>query len=93
MTTDKNGNKGFVLTLLAREQYIRRERATSNISAGGMTEGMAGDIAAKTLSKFRPDGLIIVRAGGAAGKFSAIIGGWAASGVKGSIPVSKEIMS
>ncbi len=61
--------------------------------AGGMTEGMAGDIAGKTLSKFRPDGLNIVRAGGGAGKFSAIIGGWAASGVKGSIPVSKEIVS
>ncbi len=61
--------------------------------AGGMTEGMAGDIAGKTLSKFRPDGLNIVRAGGGAGKISAIIGGWAASGVKGSIPVSKEIMS
>ena len=61
--------------------------------AGGMTEGMAGDIAAKTLSKFRADGLNIVRAGGGAGKFSAIIGGWAASGVKGSIPVTKEIVS
>ncbi len=36
-------------------------------------------------------GLSIVRAGGGAGMFSGIIGGWSASGERGSAPVTKEV--
>ena len=43
-----------------------------------------------TLPKFRAGGLLIVHAGGQAGLFSAIIGGWA-SGAIGSEPVTREI--
>ena len=62
--------------------------------AGGISDGIPDGVAKKqqTIPKFRPGGLLIVRAGGTAGLFSAIIGGWAASGPKGSQPVTKEIM-
>ena len=59
--------------------------------AGGIAEGIPAAMAGKPVPKFRPGGLLIVRAGGGAGLFSAIIAGWAASGPTGSIPVTKEI--
>ncbi|MDP6689613.1 MAG: thioredoxin family protein [Alphaproteobacteria bacterium] len=61
--------------------------------AGGIAEGLPAKMADQTLPKFRPGGLNIVRAGGGAGMFSAVIGGWAATGEIGSIPVTKEITS
>lgn len=42
--------------------------------------------------KFRPGGLRLMRAGGQAGLFSAIISGWVMNGAAGSEPVTKEIM-
>lgn len=59
--------------------------------AGGIAEGLPATLAGRQVPKFRPGGLLIVRAGGGAGLFSAIIAGWAASGPVGSIPVTQEI--
>ncbi len=59
--------------------------------AGGIAEGLPEHLADKTLPKFRKGGLNIVRAGGSAGMFSAIIAGWGASGTIGSTPVTREI--
>ncbi len=57
----------------------------------GIDEGLPAGMAGIPLQKFRPDGgLLIVHAGGPAGLFSSIIGGWL-SGPGGSIPVTKEI--
>jgi len=59
--------------------------------ANGIAEGVPKKMARQDWPKFRQGGLNIVRAGGRAGMFSAVIGGWAASGEIGSIPVTKEI--
>ncbi len=58
--------------------------------AGGIAEGMPARLAGGTIPKFRPGGLQIVHAGGTAGLFSAIIGGWV-SGAGGSQPVTREV--
>ena len=60
--------------------------------AGGMAEGVADSLRDATIPKFRPGGLLVVHAGGGAGFFSAIIGGWAA-GALGSDPVTHPIGS
>ncbi len=59
--------------------------------ADGVAEGLPAIMAGQLVPKFRPGGLLIVRAGGSAGLFSAVIAGWAASGPTGSTPVTKEI--
>lgn len=59
--------------------------------AQGIAEGMPKQFADVDLTKFRPGGLHIVHAGGRAGMFSAVIGGWVASGPIGSQSVTKEI--
>lgn len=58
--------------------------------AGGIAEGLPASVAGQQVPKFRPGGLMMVRAGGDAGLFSAVIGGWV-SGAAGSEPVTVEI--
>ncbi|MEX1198813.1 MAG: hypothetical protein WEB57_13260 [Pseudohongiellaceae bacterium] len=60
--------------------------------AGGIAEGIPEKFRDKQVPKFRPGGLLIVRVGGTAGLFSAIIAGWAASGPVGSSPVTREVL-
>ena len=59
--------------------------------ADGISEGLPLRFKSKQIPKFRDGGLLIVRAGGKAGMFSAIIAGWGASGKVGSAPVTRKI--
>ncbi len=58
--------------------------------AGGIAEGVPTHLAGASLPKFRPGGLQIAYAGGDAGLFSSVLGGWV-GGAKGSEPVTVEI--
>jgi hypothetical protein len=58
--------------------------------AGGIAEGLPAHLRDATVPKFRQGGLLVVHAGGTAGLFSEIIGGWI-NGETGSQPVTREV--
>ena len=70
------------LLMLPGEEIVR--------GAGGIDEGVPESFRDTVLPKFRDGGLLLVHAGGTAGMFSAVIGGWV-SGETGSKPVTREV--
>ena len=88
-------NAGWSKARLYEELYRLCEIPGDQLVAGarGIAEGYGPWVVDKTRNKFRPGGLLIVRAGGGAGMFSGIIGGWSSGGAAGSLPVTREVKS
>jgi len=84
---------GWSKARLYQELYRLTEMNGDDLLPGahGIAEGGPPSYAGRRIGKFRQGGLMIVRAGGGAGMFSGIIGGWSASGERGSAPVTKEV--
>ena len=81
---------------IERELYQATIRPGKDLVAGadGVGEGIPASRADEMVPKFHEDGLMVVRAGGSAGLFSAILPGWLAGRNRLELqPVTKEIKS
>ncbi|HJQ63599.1 MAG TPA: hypothetical protein VJ834_12105 [Burkholderiales bacterium] len=79
---------------IERALYEATIRPGNELVAGadGVGEGIPASRADERVPKFHEDGLMIVRAGGAAGLFSAILPGWLAGRKRDELqPVTKEV--
>jgi hypothetical protein len=79
---------------IERALYEATIRPGKEIVAGqnGVGEGVPASRADEAIPKFHEDGLMVVRAGGSAGLFSAILPGWLAGRNRAELqPVTKEI--
>jgi hypothetical protein len=85
---------GWSKARLRDELYALLEIPGAELTRGaaGISEGMPPGFESSVVPKFRDGGLLIVHAGGEAGMFSAIIGGWA-SGAIGSEIVTREVIA
>ena len=84
---------GWDKVRLHSEIMARMQVPAEDVMRGvhGMAEGVTSEMAGKIVSKLVPTGLLIVRAGGGAGKYSGIIAGWTPGSRELSRPVTKEI--
>ena len=76
------------------ELYARLNIPGAELVKGAldMAEGLPAKFADRTVPKFKAGGILLAHAGGGAGLFSSIIGGWA-NGAMGSTPVTRPVLS
>jgi hypothetical protein len=85
---------GWDRARIERAMYEATIRPGAELVAGadGVGEGIPASRAGEQVPKFHEDALMVVRAGGAAGLFSAILPGWLAGRSRTELqPVTKEI--
>ncbi|MGQ0522559.1 MAG: thioredoxin family protein [Betaproteobacteria bacterium] len=85
---------GWDRTRIERALYEATIRPGRELVAGadGVGEGIPASRADEMVPKFHEDGLMVVRAGGSAGLFSAILPGWLAGRKREELqPVTKEV--
>lgn len=83
-----------------RDRFLTELRSHLNLEVDSILRGVDGidegipaglGLEGAILPKFNDGGILVVHAGGPAGLFSSVIGGWV-SGPMGSVPVTKEIV-
>jgi hypothetical protein len=84
---------GWDKARLHRELLDRLTVPADDVMPGcnGIQEGADPALKGQMVAKLPPEGLLIVRAGGGAGKFSGIIAGFTVSNPNTSRPVTKEV--